>query len=171
MKLISDGSWEFLWVTDFPLLEMSEEEKRYVAVHHPFTAPKPEDVRLLETEPLKARARAYDLVLNGNEVAGGSIRIFDSTLQSKMFSLLGIGAEEARAKFGFMLDAFKYGAPPHGGIAYGFDRLIMLMTGCTSIRDVIAFPKTSGGLSLMDESPSTVDEQQLKELHVRITPS
>ncbi|OGU76691.1 MAG: aspartate--tRNA ligase [Ignavibacteria bacterium RIFCSPLOWO2_12_FULL_56_21] len=171
LKLISDGSWEFLWVTDFPLLEMSEEEKRYVAVHHPFTAPKPEDVRLLETEPLKARARAYDLVLNGNEVAGGSIRIFDSTLQSKMFSLLGIGAEEARAKFGFMLDAFKYGAPPHGGIAYGFDRLIMLMTGCTSIRDVIAFPKTSGGLSLMDESPSTVDEQQLKELHVRITPS
>jgi aspartyl-tRNA synthetase len=167
LNLIPEGKWNFLWVTDFPLLEYSEEEKRFVAVHHPFTSPKPEDVALLDTDPLKARARAYDLVLNGNEIAGGSIRIYSSELQSKMFGLLGIGPEEARAKFGFMLDAFKYGAPPHGGIAYGVDRMVMLMTGMKSIRDVMAFPKTSSGLSLMDDSPSTVDERQLKELHIR----
>ncbi|HEX9828836.1 MAG TPA: aspartate--tRNA ligase, partial [Bacteroidota bacterium] len=151
LKLIPEGKWNFLWVTDFPLLEYSEEEKRFVAVHHPFTSPKLEDVALLDSDPGKARARAYDLVLNGNEVAGGSIRIYDSALQSKMFGLLGIGPEEAKSKFGFMLDAFKYGAPPHGGIAYGFDRMIMLMTGQSSIRDVIAFPKTSSGISLMDD--------------------
>ncbi len=167
LKLIKEGTWEFLWVTDFPLLEYSEEDKRYVAVHHPFTSPKPEDVGLLDSEPLKARARAYDLVLNGNEIAGGSIRIFDSGLQSKMFQLLGIGPEEAQRKFGFMLDAFRYGAPPHGGIAYGFDRLIMLMANRKSIRDVIAFPKTSSGLSLMDDAPSTVDDRQLQELKIR----
>ncbi len=168
LNLIPEGKWEFLWVTDFPLLEYSEEDKRYVAVHHPFTSPKPEDVHLLDTEPLKARARAYDLVLNGNEIAGGSIRIFDSGLQAKMFQLLGIGPEEAQRKFGFMLDAFKYGAPPHGGIAYGFDRLIMLMAGRKSIRDVIAFPKTSSGLSLMDDAPSLVDDRQLQELKIKI---
>lgn len=168
LNLIPDGKWNFLWVTDFPLLEFNEEEQRFVAVHHPFTSPKPEDVGLLDTEPGKARARAYDLVLNGNELAGGSIRIYDSELQSKMFGLLGIGPEEARTKFGFMLDAFKYGAPPHGGIAYGFDRIIMLMTGQKSIRDVIAFPKTSSALSLMDEAPSEVDARQLKELHLKI---
>lgn len=168
LNLIPEGAWEFLWVTDFPLLEYSEEDKRYVAVHHPFTAPKPEDVHLLDSDPLKARARAYDLVLNGNEIAGGSIRIFDSALQSKMFQLLGIGPEEAQRKFGFMLDAFRYGAPPHGGIAYGFDRLIMLMAGRKSIRDVIAFPKTSSGLSLMDDAPSTVDDRQLQELKIKI---
>ncbi|MCI0707719.1 MAG: aspartate--tRNA ligase [Ignavibacteriae bacterium] len=167
-KLIPEGKWNFLWVTDFPLLEYSEEEKRFVAVHHPFTSPKLEDVALLDSDPGKARARAYDLVLNGNEVAGGSIRIYDSTLQSKMFSLLGIGPDEAKSKFGFMLDAFKYGAPPHGGIAYGFDRMIMLMTGQSSIRDVIAFPKTSSGISLMDDSPSNVDQRQLDELHIRL---
>ena len=122
---------------------------------------------MLETDPAKARARAYDLVLNGNEIAGGSIRIHSSELQSKLFALLGIGTEEARQKFGFMLDAFRYGAPPHGGIAYGFDRIVMLMTGQKSIRDVIAFPKTSSGMSLMDDSPSTVDKKQLDELHVR----
>ena len=167
LKLIAEGKWEFLWVTDFPLLEYSEEQKRYVAVHHPFTSPAPEDIPLLDTDPLKARARAYDLVLNGNEIAGGSIRIFDSALQSKMFGLLGIGPEEAKRKFGFMLDAFTYGAPPHGGIAYGLDRMVMLMAGRKSIRDVIAFPKTSSGISLMDDSPSTVDNDQLVELHIR----
>jgi aspartyl-tRNA synthetase len=168
LKLIPENKWNFLWVTDFPLLEFSEEEKRFVAVHHPFTSPKLEDVALLDSSPEKARARAYDLVLNGNEIAGGSIRIYDSALQSKMFSLLGIGEVEAKKKFGFMLDAFRYGAPPHGGIAYGFDRLVMLMTGQQSIRDVIAFPKTSSGLSLMDDSPSEVDQRQLDELHIRI---
>ena len=167
LSLIPEGKWNFLWVTDFPLLEFSEEENRFVAVHHPFTSPKPEDIPLLETDPAKARARAYDLVLNGNEIAGGSIRIHSSELQSKLFALLGIGPEEARQKFGFMLDAFRYGAPPHGGIAYGFDRIVMLMTGQKSIRDVIAFPKTSSGMSLMDDSPSMVDKKQLDELHVR----
>lgn len=168
LNLIPEDKWNFLWVTDFPLLEFSEEDKRFVAVHHPFTSPKPEDLPMLDTDPGNARARAYDLVLNGNEVAGGSIRISDSELQSKMFGLLGIGAEEAKLKFGFMLDAFKYGAPPHGGIAYGLDRLVMLIAGQKSIRDVIAFPKTSSCMSLMDDSPSEVDPYQLKELHLKI---
>jgi Aspartyl-tRNA synthetase len=168
LNIIPEGKWNFLWVTDFPLLEFSEEEKRFVAVHHPFTAPKPEDVTLLETDPGKARARAYDLVLNGNEIAGGSIRIHTQEVQSKMFSLMGISTEEAQQKFGFLLDAFKYGAPPHGGIAFGFDRIIMLMTGSKSIREVIAFPKTASGMSLMDEAPSTVDVKQLDELHIKI---
>jgi aspartyl-tRNA synthetase len=168
LNLIPEGKWNFLWVTDFPLLEYSEEEKRFVAVHHPFTAPKPEDVPFLENNPGKARARAYDLVLNGNEIAGGSIRIHTQDVQSKMFSLMGIAPEEATLKFGFLLDAFKYGAPPHGGIAFGLDRLIMLMTGSKSIRDVIAFPKTSSGMSLMDEAPSIVDQKQLDELHIKI---
>ena len=137
-------------------------------MHHPFTAPKSEDVHLLDSEPNKARARAYDLVLNGNEIAGGSIRIHSSELQSKVFSLLGIGEEEAKRKFGFMLEAFKYGAPPHGGIAFGFDRIAMLMSNSKSIRDVIAFPKTSSALSLMDDAPSEVDEKQLRELHIRV---
>ncbi|RPI02008.1 MAG: Asp-tRNA(Asn)/Glu-tRNA(Gln) amidotransferase GatCAB subunit C, partial [Ignavibacteriae bacterium] len=168
LNLVPEGKWNFLWVTDFPLLEYSEEEKRFVAVHHPFTAPKPEDIAFLETDPGKARARAYDLVLNGNEIAGGSIRIHTQEVQSKMFSLMGIAPEEAHMKFGFLLDAFKYGAPPHGGIAFGLDRMIMLMTGSRSIRDVIAFPKTASGMSLMDEAPSNVDQKQLDELHIRI---
>jgi aspartyl-tRNA synthetase len=168
LKLIPTDKWNFLWVTDFPLLEYNEEEKRYFAVHHPFTSPKPEDVALLDSDPGKARARAYDLVLNGNEIAGGSIRIADSELQSKMFALMGIGDEEARQKFGFMLDAFKFGAPPHGGIAYGLDRIVMLLTGQKSIRDVIAFPKTASATSLMDDCPSTVEKKQLDELHIRI---
>jgi aspartyl-tRNA synthetase len=168
LKIPPEGAFRFLWVTHFPLLEWDEEEKRHVAVHHPFTSPLPEDIPLLETTPLKARARAYDLVLNGYEVAGGSIRIHDTSLQSKMFGLLGIGPDEARRKFGFMLDAFRYGAPPHGGIAYGFDRLVMLMAGEASIREVIAFPKTTAGLSLMDECPTPVDEKQLKELGIKV---
>jgi aspartyl-tRNA synthetase len=168
LSLIPEGKWNFLWVTDFPLLEYSDEEKRFVAVHHPFTAPKPEDVPFLENDPGKARARAYDLVLNGNEIAGGSIRIHTQEVQSKMFSLMGIAPEEAKVKFGFLLDAFKYGAPPHGGIAFGLDRMVMLMTGSKSIRDVIAFPKTSSGMSLMDDAPSSVDQKQLDELHIKI---
>ncbi|MEK7263765.1 MAG: aspartate--tRNA ligase [Bacteroidota bacterium] len=167
-NLIDESQMKFLWVTEFPMFEFSEEEKRFVAMHHPFTSPSMQDVHLLDSEPNKARARAYDLVLNGNEIAGGSIRIHSSELQSKVFSLLGIGEEEAKRKFGFMLDAFKYGAPPHGGIAFGFDRIAMLMSGSKSIRDVIAFPKTTSAMSLMDEAPSEVDEKQLKELHIRV---
>ena len=137
-------------------------------MHHPFTSPKDEDVDLMLTEPLKVKAKAYDLVLNGNEIAGGSIRINTPEIQSRMFEALGISKEEAEEKFGFLLKAFKYGAPPHGGIAFGFDRMVMLFAGEKSIRDVIAFPKTSNGISLMDNSPSPVRPEQLKELHIRI---
>jgi len=168
LNLIDENKWNLLWVVDFPMFEYSEEEKRYVAMHHPFTSPKPEDVPMLDTDPSKVRARAYDLVLNGNEIAGGSIRIFSSELQSKVFGLLGINHEEAKKKFGFMLDAFKYGAPPHGGIAFGVDRMAMLLTGSKSIRDVIAFPKTASGVSLMDDNPSEVDKKQLDELHIKL---
>jgi aspartyl-tRNA synthetase len=168
LKLIDESVWGLLWVEDFPLLEYSEEEKRFVAVHHPFTAPKPEDLSMLESRPAEVRARAYDLVLNGNEIAGGSIRISNSEMQSRVFQLLGIGPEEAKAKFGFMLDAFRYGAPPHGGIAIGVDRMIMLLARQKSIRDVIAFPKTANATSLMDDAPSSVDAKQLKELHLTI---
>lgn len=169
MNLISpEAKPSLLWVTDFPLFEWDEESKRLYAMHHPFTSPRIEDIPLMETDPGKVKARAYDLVLNGNEIAGGSIRIHDSKLQSQMFKTLGIGDEEAKEKFGFLMNAFKYGAPPHGGIAFGFDRLAMLFAGKSSIRDVIAFPKTSSGLSMMDDSPSNVDEAQLTELHIRI---
>ncbi len=169
MDLIKDGEKpSLLWVTEFPLLEWDEETKRYYAMHHPFTSPNLDEVNLLDSEPDKVSARAYDLVLDGNEIAGGSIRIHNSELQSKMFDALGISKEEAEVKFGFLMNAFKYGAPPHGGIAFGFDRLAMLFAGEQSIRDVIAFPKTSSGMSLMDESPSSVDEAQLKELHIKV---
>lgn len=169
MNLIDPNSKpSLLWVTEFPLFEWDEETKRFYAMHHPFTSPRIEDIQLMETDPGKVKARAYDLVLNGNEIAGGSIRIHDSKLQAQMFKILGIEEEEAKEKFGFLMNAFKYGAPPHGGIAFGFDRLVMLFAGKSSIRDVIAFPKTSSGLSLMDDSPSHVDEAQLTELHVKI---
>ena len=157
-----------LWVTDFPLFEYDEETKRFYAMHHPFTSPRIEDIPLMETDPGKVKARAYDLVLNGNEIAGGSIRIHNSDLQAKMFKALNITDEEAQSKFGFLMQAFKYGAPPHGGIAFGFDRMVMIFAGIESIRDTIAFPKTASAISLMDESPSLVSEEQLKELHIKI---
>ncbi len=181
--LIDQKKNSLLWVTDFPLVEWSEDERRFVAMHHPFTSPRDEDVRILDEalnqsktkkrwtqdNPLgSARARAYDLVWNGNEIAGGSIRIFHPELQSKMFKCLGISEEEAEKKFGFLLEAFKYGAPPHGGIAFGFDRLVMLFTGSKSIRDVIAFPKTASAVSLMDDAPGDVSREQLMELHLKI---
>ena len=157
-----------LWVTDFPLFEYDKETKRFYAMHHPFTSPKMEDVDLLEKDPGKIKAQAYDLVLNGSEIAGGSIRIHNSELQARMFKALGINEEEAQQKFGFLMNAFKYGAPPHGGIAFGFDRMIMLFAGVESIRDTIAFPKTASAMSLMDECPSSVSEEQLKELHIKL---
>lgn len=168
LNLIPSGVYDLLWVTEFPLFEYSEEEQRYVSVHHPFTAPNPEDIAYLEQEPGKVRARAYDLVLNGNEIAGGSIRIHDRAMQQRIFGLLGINEEEAARKFGFLLNAFRYGAPPHGGIAFGFDRIVMLLAGMKSIRDVMAFPKTANAVSLMDDAPGEVDERQLRELHIRI---
>jgi aspartyl-tRNA synthetase len=157
-----------LWVTDFPLFEYDEETKRFYAMHHPFTSPKMEEIDLLEKNPGKIKAQAYDLVLNGSEIAGGSIRIHNSELQAKMFKALGISDEESRQKFGFLMNAFKYGAPPHGGIAFGFDRMVMLFAGVDSIRDTIAFPKTASAMSLMDECPSSVIEEQLKELHIKL---
>jgi len=157
-----------LWVTDFPLFEWDEETKRFYAMHHPFTSPKLEEIDLLESNPGEIKAQAYDLVLNGNEIAGGSIRIHNSELQARMFKALGITNDEAQQKFGFLMNAFKYGAPPHGGIAFGFDRMVMVFAGIESIRDTIAFPKTASALSLMDESPSVVSEEQLKDLHISI---
>ena len=157
-----------LWVTDFPLFEYDEETKRFYAMHHPFTSPRMEEIDLLEKNPGKIKAQAYDLVLNGSEIAGGSIRIHNSELQSRMFKALGISDEEAQQKFGFLINAFKYGAPPHGGIAFGFDRMTMLFAGVDSIRDTIAFPKTASAMSLMDECPSIVSEEQLKELNIRL---
>jgi aspartyl-tRNA synthetase len=157
-----------LWVTDFPLFEYSAEERRPVALQHPFTSPAEEDLDKLETAPLSCRARAYDVVWNGTELGGGSIRIHRRDLQERVFRQLGIGAEEARAKFGFLLDALSYGAPPHGGIALGLDRLAMLLCGAPSIREVIAFPKTQKAVCLMTDAPSAVDARQLRELGVRL---
>ncbi|GHU85136.1 aspartate--tRNA(Asp/Asn) ligase [Clostridia bacterium] len=168
LGLTKKGSYDVLWVTEFPLLEFDEEEKRYVAMHHPFTAPNPEDIDLLEFDPSKVRARAYDLVINGTEVGGGSIRISDLELQKRMFSLLGMSEEEAESKFGFLLEAFSFGVPPHGGMAYGLDRLVMLMLGKSSIRDVIAFPKVQNSSELMSSCPSEVDKKSLDELKISV---
>ncbi len=167
LKLVSDG-WQPLWVYDFPMFEYDEEAKRWVAMHHPFTSPKNPDAEALKADPGAALAQAYDMVLNGSEVGGGSVRIFRQELQSAVFELLGIEAGEARAKFGFLLDALRFGAPPHGGIAFGLDRLAMLMAGAESIRDVIAFPKTQTAACLLTEAPTEVSEQQLRELHIRV---
>ncbi|GIM54594.1 aspartate--tRNA ligase [Capnocytophaga cynodegmi] len=157
-----------LWVVDFPLLEFNEEENRFFAMHHPFTSPKPEDIPLLDTNPAAVRANAYDLVLNGNEIGGGSIRIFNKELQAKMFELLGFTSEQAEAQFGFLMNAFKYGAPPHGGLAFGFDRLVAILGGQETIRDFIAFPKNNSGRDVMIDAPSPIDSTQLDELHIRL---
>ncbi|TVQ98871.1 MAG: aspartate--tRNA ligase [Deltaproteobacteria bacterium] len=166
LGLVDASRWAFLWVTDFPLLERDEDEGRWVARHHPFTSPVAEDVPLLESDPGRARARAYDLVLNGFELGGGSVRIHDMGVQEQMFRHLGIGQAEAEEKFGFLLRALHHGAPPHAGIAFGLDRLIMLMTGATSLRDVIAFPKTASASCLLTAAPSPVDDRQLETLHL-----
>jgi aspartyl-tRNA synthetase len=158
-----------LWVLDFPLLEWDEESERYHAMHHPFTSPKPEDIALLDTNPGEVRANAYDMVVNGTEIGGGSIRIHDRTLQALMFKHLGFTPEEAQKQFGFLMDAFEFGAPPHGGIAFGFDRLCSIFAGLDSIRDVIAFPKNNSGRDVMIDSPSTIDDKQLKELKIKTT--
>jgi aspartyl-tRNA synthetase len=165
--LVKDG-WQPLWVIDFPMFEFDEEEQRHVAAHHPFTSPKDEHLDLLETDPGRCLAKAYDMALNGWEIGGGSVRIHREDVQSKVFRALKIGPEEARLKFGFLLDALQYGAPPHGGIAFGLDRIVTMMTGAESIRDVIAFPKTQRAQCLLTQAPSAVDEKQLRELHIRV---
>ncbi|HIR27726.1 MAG TPA: aspartate--tRNA ligase [Candidatus Choladousia intestinigallinarum] len=164
MDLLKKDDYKFLWVTEFPLLEWSEEDQRFVAMHHPFTMMMEEDMEKLDTDPGAVRAKAYDIVLNGTELGGGSVRIFQDDIQSKMFDILGFTKERAQEQFGFLLNAFKYGVPPHAGLAFGLDRLIMLMAGCDSIREVIAFPKVKDASCLMTEAPGTVDEAQLREL-------
>ena len=168
LDLVPQGKWSPLWVTEFPILELDTEGGRYAAMHHPFTSPTEEDLPKLDDDPLAVRARAYDLVVNGTEVAGGSIRIFQSDVQSKMFDLLSISEQEARNKFGFLLEALDSGAPPHGGIAFGFDRLVAMLAGVDSIRDVIAFPKTNKAFGLMENAPGPVDDLQLRELGIRL---
>jgi aspartyl-tRNA synthetase len=167
-NLLDAEKFEFLWVTDFPLLEYHEEDGRWYSMHHPFTAPRDEDVDKLESDPGSVRAKAYDLVLNGSEIGGGSVRIHDSSLQARIFARLGISDEEARGRFGFFLDALEYGTPPHGGIALGLDRIVAILAGESSIREVIAFPKTANALDLMAGAPSMVDAKQLRELHLKI---
>ncbi len=169
LDLLKKDDFKFLWVTEFPLLEYSEEEKRYVAMHHPFTMPMDEDLPLLDTNPGAVRAKAYDIVLNGTELGGGSVRIHQSDIQSRMFDVLGFTEERANEQFGFLLDAFKYGVPPHAGLAYGLDRVVMLMVGADSIRDVIAFPKVKDASCLMMEAPAGVEGKQLEELHIAVT--
>jgi len=169
-NLLRAGTYEFLWVTDFPLLEYHEDDGRWYSMHHPFTSPMDEDADKLENDPGSVRAKAYDLVLNGSEIGGGSVRIHDPALQARMFARLGIEDEEARKRFGFFLDALEYGTPPHGGIALGLDRLVAILCGEASIREVIAFPKTATAVDLMAGSPSTVDQRQLDELHLKIKP-
>lgn len=167
-NMIDKNKFNFLWVTEFPLFEYSEEEQRFVAMHHPFTHPMDEDIEYLDTDPARVRAKAYDIVLNGTEIGGGSLRIYDSELQQKMFEKLGFTKEEAWERFGFLMGAFKYGTPPHGGMAYGLDRLVMIMAGRDSIRDVIAFPKVQNASELMSNAPDFVDEKQLEELGIKV---
>ncbi len=169
LDLLKKDDFKFLWVTEFPLLEYSEEENRYVAMHHPFTMPMDEDLPLIDTNPGAVRAKAYDIVLNGTELGGGSVRIHQGDIQSKMFEVLGFTEERANEQFGFLLDAFKYGVPPHAGLAYGLDRVVMLMVGADSIRDVIAFPKVKDASCLMMEAPAGVEQKQLEELHIAVT--
>ena len=169
LGLLKKDDFKFLWVTEFPLLEYDEEENRYVAMHHPFTMPMEEDLDKLDTDPGSVRAKAYDIVLNGTELGGGSVRIFQNDIQSKMFDMLGFTKEQAQEQFGFLMNAFKYGVPPHAGLAFGLDRLIMLMAGCDSIREVIAFPKVKDASDLMTEAPGLVDDKQLKELYLECT--
>lgn len=168
LELLDKGDYRFLWVTEFPLLEWNDEQNRYTAMHHPFTMPMEEDLHLLDTDPGKVRAKAYDIVLNGTELGGGSVRIFNNDIQTKMFEVLGFTKEQAEEQFGFLLNAFKYGVPPHAGLAYGLDRLIMLMAKEDSIRDVIAFPKVKDASCLMTEAPTRVDQKQLDELSIAI---
>ena len=169
-NLLKPDQFEFLWVVDFPLLEWDGEAKRYVAMHHPFTSPLDDDYEKLATSPGEARAKAYDLVLNGSEVAGGSVRIHDAAMQNRIFSLLNIEPDEVKARFGFFVEALEYGTPPHGGIAIGLDRLVAILANENSIREVIAFPKTATAVDLMSSAPSPVSRHQLRELHLDIRP-
>ncbi len=168
LGLIKEGTYDLLWVTEFPQFEYSEEEGRFTAMHHPFTAPMDEDIQYIESDPARVRAKAYDIVINGCEAGGGSVRIFNSDLQERMFTALGFTKEEAWRRFGYLLEAFKYGTPPHGGMAYGLDRLVMLLTGCDNIKDVIAFPKVQNASELMTNAPDIVDDIQLDELGIKI---
>ena len=164
LELLDKNEYKFLWITEFPLLEWSEEQNRYTAMHHPFTMPMEEDLQYIDSEPGRVRAKAYDITLNGNEIGGGSIRIYQDDIQEKMFEVLGFTKEQAYSQFGFLMDAFRYGVPPHAGLAYGLDRLVMLMAKEDSIRDVIAFPKIKDASCLMTDAPGEVDEKQLAEL-------
>ena len=167
-EILDKNEYKFVWITEFPLLEWSEEQNRYVAMHHPFTMPMEEDLQYLDSDPGRVRAKAYDIVLSGNEIGGGSVRIFQNDVQEKMFEVLGFTKEQAHEQFGFLLDAFKYGVPPHAGLAYGLDRMVMLMAKEDSIRDVMAFPKVKDASCLMTEAPNIVDEKQLGELGLEL---